>query len=264
MSIKNIFNASTGGTKPPEESGGATWNEITYAQASSNAGNYGFTHSASAAAGFKHNITIDTAASSYYLDVTQCASVYFDTGLTYADLAAFKNTVIGFALETSLDNTHPQASDGGAFLNFGLYITDSTTLSSGAIGGWAGIVFINTLGIRPAASVGRFTNDTTSGSGVNAFSDYNYGAGEKFKGMFLDASIRLGTSTNSGPQGISIGYQYEPAAGGLAGDRSMNQRATTPVSTGPVILGVMFGQRVVGSGVSKSVDFNLHYSIVSR
>ena len=244
--------------------GAATWTEIGYSDTAADSGNYGFTHSASGAAGFAHSITVDTAASSYYLNINECASVYFDTGLTYADLAAYNHTVIGFAMETSLDNTHPQASDGGAFFNFGLYMTDNTTLSSGAIGGWGGIVWINTLGIRPAASVGRFTNDTSTGSGVNAFSDYNYGSGEKFKGMFLDASIRLGTATNSGPQGVSIGYQYEPAAGGLAGDRSMNQRATTPVSTGPVILGAMFGQRVVGAGLSKSMDFNLYYSIVSR
>lgn len=244
--------------------GAASWNEISFANTTANSGGYGFTHSASGDPDFEHSVTIDTAASSYYLDVTTCASVYFDTGLTYADLAAYENTVIGFAMETSLDNTHAQASDGGAFLNFGLYMTDNATLASGAIGGWGGVVWINTLGIRPAASVGRFTNDTTSGSGVNAFSDYNYSGGEKFKGMFLDASIRLGTATNSGPQGVSIGYQYEPAAGGLAGDRSMNQRATTPVGTGPVILGAMFGQRVVGAGQSKTMDFNLRYSIVSR
>lgn len=243
--------------------GAATWTEIGYSDTAANSGSYGFTHSASAAAGFAHAITVDTAASSYYLDVTTCASVYFDTGLTYADLAAYNNTIIGFAMETSLDNTHAQASDSQAFFNFGLYITDNATLASGVIGGWAGAVFLNT-GIRPAAAVGRFTNDTSTGVGVNSFSDYNYGSGEVFKGMFLDASIRLGTATNSGPQGVSIGYQYEPAAGGLAGDRSMNQRATTPVSTGPVILGAMFGQRVVGAGLSKSMDFNLYYSIVSR
>lgn len=244
--------------------GAATWTEIGYGDTAADSGSYGFTHSASAAAGFAHAITVDTAASSYYLDVTTCASVYFDTGLTYADLAAYKNTVIGFTMETSLDNTHPQATDGGAFLNFGLYMTDNATLASGAIGGWGGVVFLNTLGIRPAAAVGRFTNDTTTGAGVNSFSDYNYSSGQVFKGMFLDASIRLGTSSDSGPQGISIGYQYEPSAGALAGDRSMNQRATTPTGTGPVILGAMFGQRVVGAGLSKSMDFNLYYSIVSR
>ena len=244
--------------------GAATWTDIGFGDTTANSGSYGFTHSASATAGFEHAITIDTAASSYYLDVTTCASVYFDTGLTYADLAAYENTVIGLALETSLDNTHAQATDAGAFFNVGLYMTDNTTLSSGAIGGFAGFVFLNSLGLRPAGAVGRFTNDTTAGAGVGSWSDYNYSGGEKFKGMFLDASIRLGTATNSGPQGISIGYQYEPAAGGLAGDRTMNQRATTPVSTGPVILGVMFGQRVVGVGLSKSMDFNLRYSIVSR
>ena len=244
--------------------GAATWTDIGFGDTTANSGGYGFTHSESGVAGFEHSVTIDTAASSYYLDVTTCASVYFDTGLTYADLAAYENTVIGFAMETSLDNTHAQASDGGAYLNFGLYMTDNATLASGAIGGWGGVVWINTLGIRPAAEVGRFTNQTTTGFGVNAFSDYNYSGGEKFKGMFLDASIRLGTATDSGPQGVSIGYQYEPAAGGLAGDRSMNQRATTPVGTGPVILGAMFGQRVVGAGQSKTMDFNLRYSIVSR
>lgn len=244
--------------------GAPSWNEISFANTTANSGGYGFTHSESGVAGFEHSVTIDTAANSYYLDVTTCASVYFDTGLTYADLAAYENTVIGFAMETSLDNTHTQASDNGAYLNFGLYMTDNATLASGAIGGWGGIVWINTLGIRPAAEVGRFTNQTTTGLGVIAFTDYNYSGGEKFKGMFLDASIRLGTATNSGPQGVSIGYQYEPAAGGLAGDRSMNQRATTPVGTGPVILGAMFGQRVVGAGQSKTMDFNLRYSIVSR
>jgi hypothetical protein len=245
--------------------GEATWTEISYADSSSNAGNYGFTHSTgSAGSGFAHSITVDTAANSYYLDVTQCASVFFDTGITFAELAAYKSTVIGLSMETSLDNTHAQASDAGAFLNFGLYITDSTTLSSGAIGGWAGIVFLNSLGIRPAAAIGRFTNDTTTGAGVGSWSDYNYSGGQVFKGLFLDSSIRLGTSTDSGPQGISVGYQYEPTGGSLAGDRYMNQRSTTPVGTGNVVLGAMFGQRVVGAGQSKTMDFNLYYSIVSR
>ena len=244
--------------------GAATWTEIGYSDTAANSGNYTFSHSASGAAGFAHSITVDTGANSYYLDIRECASVYFDTGLTYADLAAYNQTIIGFAMETSLDNTHAQATDGGAFFNFGLYMTDNTTLSSGAIGGWGGIGWTNSLGIRTISQMGRFTNDNIAGTGLGAFSDYNYSSGEKFKGMFLDASIRLGTATNSGPQGVSIGYQYEPAAGGLAGDRTMYQRATTPVGTGPVILGAMFGQRVVGSGVSKSMDFNLYYSIVSR
>lgn len=266
MSISNVFNPLTGGTVP--SSGGSvtpTWTEITYSDTTAVAGSYGFTHTASSAAGFAHNIDIDDAAQSYYLDVTTCASVYFDTGLTYADLAAYKNTVIGFAMETSLDNTHPQATDSKAFLNFGLYITDNVTLASGAIGGWAGVVFTNSLGIRPASAVGRFTNDTTAGAGLATWSDYNYASGEVFKGIFLDASIRLGTATNSGPQGISVGFQYEPSGGGLAGDRTMNQRSTTPVGTGKVILGAMFGQRQVSAGApNKSMDFNLYYSMVHR
>ena len=263
MSISRVFNPNTGGTVP--SAGGSTdptWNEITFADTTANAGGYAFSHTASSAAGFAHNIDIDDAVSSYYLDVTQCASVYFDTGLTFADLAAYKNTVIGFAMETSLDNTHAQASDSQAFFNFGLYITDNVTLASGAIGGWGGVVFLNT-GIRPAGAIGRFTSDTTAGAGVGTFSDYNYAAGETFKGCFIDASIRLGTSTDSGPQGISIGYQYLDGAN-LAGDRYMNQRGTTPVGTGKVIFGAMFGQRVVGTGQNKSMDFNLYYSMVHR
>jgi len=245
----------------------ASWKEIGFSDTSANSGSYGFTHSESLAVGFAHNIDIDDAANSYYLNVTTCASVYFDTGLTYADLSAYKNTVIGFAMETTLNNTHAQATDTNAAFNFGLYITDNATLSSGAIGGFAGIVFLQNLGIRPAGAVGRFTNDTSAGAGVGTWSDYNYSSGQDFKGMFLDASIRLGTSSDSGPQGISIGYQYEPSAGAIAGDRYMNQRATTPVGTGPVILGMMFGQRnigAIGTGVNKSMDFNLYYSIVSR
>lgn len=244
--------------------GGAAWNEIMYGDASSAAGSYGLTYSAGSG-GFAHRIEIDDAANSYYLDTTTCASVYFDTGITYADLAAYTNTTIGFAITFDLDSTHAQATDNNAFLNFGPYMGDNTTLANNTVGGWSGLIFTNGS-MRPATNVYRFVNDTTAGIGINLFNDFSYST-DSMTGMALDSSIRLGTSTNSGPQGISIGYQYKVGKTTLAGDRYTNQRGTTPVSTSNVILGVMFGQRnvgAIGTGQNKIVDFSMFYNITSR
>ena len=251
----------------PDSGPTAGWKELGVSDVATSSGNYALTHGAGSG-GFTHQIVIDDAANSYYLDRAQCASVYFDTGLSMSDLrgSGINIKTVSVALEFNIAPGDALITDAGGFFNFGLFMTNSTTLSSGAMGGFGGAFCTNAANntaVRPVAAMLKYSGDTKY-TGIDTFGTYDYANGDTFNSIQISGSGFTGPSSGQfGFTGLDLLFGFKSAGSTYYNSETEYHRLSNATGgAGNLVIGAMFGQRVVGaSALDKTFNFNLKYLI---
>ena len=262
-------------TVTPAGGGGgdvAAWKTTTQSDVVHAAGSYTTTFGASDVSGFAHKIILNDRGDTNYCDTSTYATVYVDTGLSYADLAAKKNTNLSVVLETDFTSSDYNNANTNAQICAGVYVGNNTTFASNSHGGASGIAMTGAATFfRPLNNILRFGQDTNLGTGINTFSDYGSGDTHALAQVRLDGTLRQKAesgSESSGLQGCSATYAWyeDDNKAKFLGDRYENKRQLTRIGTGNLVLGVFFGQRRTGgsAGVDQTINFNLVYLLESR
>ena len=270
MGFGNVFNPDTGGTVPDAEpAAGSAWVTTSFGDLTHAAGSYTTTYEASSVSGFAHKMIINDRGDSNYADTSTCATVYIDTGISYATIAQKKNTICQVVLEFDIEDSdyNSSGSNTNAQFFFGCYMGNNTTFNSNNSGGASGMVFISTA-FRPMNNILRFGTDSNLGTGINTFNDVVF-ANDAMAQVCLDGTARIVSASGSeeaGFQGISCTYKFLDDTTDLRGDRYENKRQVTAIGTGNIILGAFFGQRRTGgsAGNDQTLNFNLNYILESR
>lgn len=242
------------------------WVTTQSSDVSTDAGDYGFTH-AVGQNGFGHRITIDTSADTgtVYLDRTKCAWIYVDTGISLTELRSNKALVVSVLLEFDIPSTSPILNDG-AWFNFGPIITNSTTLSSGATGGFGGLTGSSTgffgrkfqavSGIGKVGSVNGLTGTQYPLGGYNQNAD-------TVKSIQLSSTGRVGDSSNFGFNGLDITYGIEVSGTFEHSTTDYVQTSDNMGGIGNLVVGIMFGQRIYDADIAtdKTFDFDFKYLV---
>tara|TARA_R100000654_G_scaffold73709_1_gene106858 strand:- start:12877 stop:13704 length:828 start_codon:yes stop_codon:yes gene_type:complete len=257
----------------PDSGPTSAWVTTTQSDVAHAAGSYTTTFEASSVSGFAHKIIINDRGDTNFLDQSTYASVYVDTGISYASLAAKKNTIVGVVMETDYNISDYDTTNTNAFLCTGVYVGDSTTFANNSHGAASGLVMTGSTGLffRPLSNVMRFGTDTNLGTGMNTFSDYASGDTHALAQIRLDGTLRQKTESGSesaGLQGASITFAWyeDDNKAKFLGDRHDLKRQITRIGTGNLVLGAFFGQRRTGgsAGMAQTINFNLIYVVESR
>lgn len=265
------FNAFFGGGGALE-GGGASggWIELKATDVTLAAGNYTASHAnGDTGSGFEHKLTIDDSASSYYCDRRECAFLYYDTGLSISDLRAKSVRTLSVLIEFNIAAGDDIVNDSTGYANFAAVITSSTTLSSGAFGGFAGVICTtgsSSTMVRPLSAVGRISSDNNL-TGIGTFTQFSPGSGDDdtFNSIQFSATGLTGSSSNYGFTGLDALYGFKD--GGTTFKNSLtefNRLSDSLAASGTLVIGISFGQRVLsGTPPDKSLNFNLKYLLES-
>tara|TARA_Y100001938_G_scaffold150489_1_gene241652 strand:+ start:2181 stop:3017 length:837 start_codon:yes stop_codon:yes gene_type:complete len=271
MSISNVFNPNTGGTVPDAAPAtAAAWKELAVSDMATAAGGYSLTHGAGSN-GFTQRITIDNAADSNYLMPAVTSFIYFDTGLSLASLADKKVTSLSILLEFSIAPGDALITDANGFFNFGLAITNNTTIGSATTGLFGGLTCTSTAGdtaVRPLSGIGK--SGQTSSLSLSTFTSagdngYDYSNGDTVVSIQLSASglNAKEASDKYGFTGGDIIYGLKKAGSVYVNDLLENVlKDDRRAGAGNLIFGLIAGQKTSGFGgtaQSKTLDFNMHY-----
>tara|TARA_Y100001938_G_scaffold148520_1_gene232450 strand:+ start:225 stop:1061 length:837 start_codon:yes stop_codon:yes gene_type:complete len=275
MGFGNVFNPDTGGTVPDAAPAAtAAWKELAVSDMATVAGGYSLTHGAGSN-GFTQRITIDNAADSNYLMPAVTSFIYFDTGLSLASLADKKVTSLSILLEFSIAPGDALITDANGFFNFGLAITNNTTIGSATTGLFGGLTCTSTAGdtaVRPLSGIGKSGN--TSSLSLSTFTSagdngYDYSNGDTVVSIQLSASglNAKEASDKYGFTGGDIIYGIKKGGSVYVNDLLENVlKDDRRAGAGNLYFGLIAGQKTSGFGGtanSKTLDFNLHYLMES-
>jgi len=266
-------------TVTPETGGGGAvggWKTLQFGDVTKENGSYTMTHEAGQN-GFAHRITIDPGANSQYLDITKCAWLYYDTGISMATLSTKKAVTVSVLAEFSIAPDSPLGADATNRFQFAVYFNNNANINSGATGWYGGLIAnANAQGTNffymsdQVARMGQVTSVSLgtlkNGTGDN---EYSHAGGD-----ILQTVQVSGTGYNGAEGGNKYGFtggdlvvgHTKGASGPYVTNETEKQNHDGRIAgVGNLHVGIFFGQKVgtVGAGNSKTFDFDLKYLVES-
>jgi len=252
------------------------WIRVGFSDTSSFSGLYTFSHSAGST--LDHSITIDDSSDddAAYFKSSTSASVYYDTGLSPADFVDYGAVLINVRMETTVDSTADLFDDLDTDLNFGVFASNNQRPSGSTAGLYGGLMRVG-IGAGSfqyrifSSKVGRFTTDANASSSGAVLFGYD-GLNDTLKGVNLNClGVSRGTSASPSfglSRGNITGYYLDSSNSNVLttdqGGYSTNSDAVSEqtFTSGNLHIGAIFNvNKIGGSGVTKSLEFNLFYQI---
>lgn len=252
------------------------WVRVGFSDASAYAGSYTFSHSAGSS--LNHSITINDSPDdgTDLFKTSTSATVYYDTGLSASDLSSYGAVMVNVRMETTADSSSDLFDDVATDLHFGVFASNNGRPAAATAGLFGGLGRISSgAGFGQyrifTSNVGRFITDANASSSGVLLNGYD-GNNDTLKGVNLNClGVSRGTSatpTFGLSKGNITGYYLDSSNSNLLSTGTGGY--TTPsgnpseqtFSSGNLTIGAIFNvNKHSGSGVTKTLEFNLFYQI---